>query len=336
MKRVTLVLAAVVVACVRPQQVSADILFATEVTNNKIVRVDTSTNTVTTVLTTTPAGPAGGPDSLIFDTSGNIIYSQVMNNQVRIFNPKTLTDSQLAAGFAQPRDLTLEPGGASILVSDFIGGAIDRVNLTTHAVSTLASGASPDGTTYDNAGNLFAVVNRSFLVQLSPTTGALIKFIALPTNQADGLTFDPVTGALWVADENFPLGGVIEVPTSLSGATEFPGGGGGFDGVESNGQGLLFLAQFFGAPSGGQIYQFDVNTHTFTGLTLVPGLDDLAPLIGNGAPPVAVPEPSSLGVFGSGVVGLFGYAWRRRKRAGDVGPPGPAAGVPAAVPADRT
>ena len=75
----------------------------------------------------------------MFDSSQNVIYTRIITGQVRLYNPTTLTDSLIASGFNGPADMALEPGGNSMLVSEFHGGNIDRINLTTHVSTTLLS-----------------------------------------------------------------------------------------------------------------------------------------------------------------------------------------------------
>jgi hypothetical protein len=277
-------------------------------TSPGILRVDTSTNVVTTVFHTT-----GRPDSLIFDTHGNLVYTTVdQNPSVNILNLSTGSSRVIAGGFTQARDMTLEPGGSSVLVSDFLGNRIDRVNLNTGVKSVLANVSRPDGITYDNAGHVFAVINRSgpnqSVVQLDPTTGSIIKSLNLSslTNNGDGITFDPFTGRLWVGFNDGP-GGVIEIPTSLTGATVFSSRGTTFaDGLEADGQGHIFIANVFSNPE--RVAEFDITSGVFTQLTSVVAIDDLAPIVGLGAP---VPEPGSLALFGLGVGGLAAYrCWR--------------------------
>ena len=156
---------------------SADqLVYWTNFGANQLVQGDVTSQTNTVIdMPAPPAGTTGSPDSLVFDNSGNIIYSVFTRNagggagtgQLRIFNPNTHTDSLLAGGFSpEAVDLALDPGGASGLVSDrntgpgFEIGNIDRVNLTTHAVTTLTAGVNTvDGLAYDTKnGMLYALL----------------------------------------------------------------------------------------------------------------------------------------------------------------------------------
>ena len=271
----------------------ADLAYVTG--GNSIFKWDTSTNTVTPVTTA-----VSSLDSLVFDASGNnLIYSVIGTNQIGMFNLTTLTNSIIANVGAGAADMTLEPGGNSVLVSDAFSTTISRVNLTTHAVSTFNVGTRPDGLTYDNGGHLFAVLGLDEVAELDPTTFAVLKTISTP-NAPDGLTFDATTGKLYVGSDG---GGFYTVDTSLTTAT-FTNIGKVVDGVASNGN-LLYLVV-----RGTNALQYDLTTNTITESSPgIGGADDIAPLSGLGSQ--QVPEPGSfaaMGFFGIGL--LFGF--RRR------------------------
>src|SRR3984893_15082523 len=193
MKRIIYGLATLALLLAGTGRASAgQLLFVTSLSGQQILPADTGTNVVTPVFNT-----VGQPDSLIFDTVGNIIYTNLQTGQVRLFNVTTHTDTLIAGGFSDPADLALEPGGKSILMSDFLGGKIYRINLSTNAVSVLATpGGNPQGLAFDGAGHLFANLGTrsggatSFLARLDPVTGAILgNTVALVS--LDGLTFDP-------------------------------------------------------------------------------------------------------------------------------------------------
>ncbi len=257
---------------------NSTLLYVTSQTLPGLQLVNPSTNSVTTVLTTSSA-----PDSLIFGSNGVIIYTENSAGEVAIFDPRTGTNTMIAQGFGDGRDITLEPGGNSILLTEFANGNIDRIDLTTHAVTRLSSGISePQGITYDNKGNLFVVAGGTdSLDQIDPTTGAVLKTITLnATGLLDGVTYDPVTSAFWVSDNS---GGLVEVSNYLTTpmVQEFlaPSAAGGvYDGVESDGQGNIYVAAY-----SNHIVQYTIATNTFTALTSINGLDDLAPIVGTGS-----------------------------------------------------
>jgi sugar lactone lactonase YvrE len=261
---------------------------------------------VTPVFTT-----IGGPDSLIFDGNNNIIYTNLTSlHQVREYNTTTNTDSLIAGNFNDPADLVLEPGGQTILMSDFLSGQIFRINLTTHAVSTLGTyGGNPQGTAYDSTGRLFANLGTrtggatSFVAQLNPVTGAVLA-VSANLVSLDGLTFDPFSGKLYGASLNG--NGIYQIDPNTLAATVLPNSAGpAFDGITTDGAGNLYIAN-----SNTRIYQYNLATSTLTAQTFVSGLDDLAPVFGAGAP---TPLPSSF-LGGLVLLGIFGLIWKLRGR----------------------
>src|SRR5947209_6967426 len=166
------------------------VIYATERENNQIVQVNLTTNAITVVRNTFP----GSPDSMVLDSQGRIIYDLADTNQLRRFDPAgapaTCTipngacpsDVLLADatnGISAPQDIVLDPGGASVLVSNFLGGTITRTNLTTLVTTVLANIQTPEGIAYDNTGRLFVLfafgTAGDGIAQLNPTTGAIIQ-----------------------------------------------------------------------------------------------------------------------------------------------------------------
>jgi sugar lactone lactonase YvrE len=285
---------------------AGQILYGTSLEDQRIVKVDTGTNSVTTVFNT-----VGTPDSLVFDTSGDILYTNLGSGQVRMYNPNTLADTLIAGGFSDPADLILEPGGGTILVSDFAGGTITRVNLTTHVKTVLGNyGGNPEGLAYDSAGRLFANLgvrdgaNDKYVAQLDPVTGAILNTSA-HLESLDGLTYDASTGKLYAAGLN--QGVIYQVDPNTLAASALANSGVGLpDGLTTDGNGVLYIP----SRSDFHIYRYDTSTHTLTQQTFVHGLDDLAPASGLGSP---APEPTSFVLLGIGAVGLGMYRRRARR-----------------------
>jgi hypothetical protein len=290
------------------QLARADTLFWTDIGANQIIQTVTpSTNTLV-------ANTAPFPDSLIFNSTGSaIIYTSLQGPTAGVWevntdgtgNRQLATQAQLGGSdFVQ--DLALDLSGTSVLVTTTDTGDLYRVSLTGGSVTLLASlGSGLRGIAYDTSGDLFAQVTFGKIVQLNPTTGAVIN--SRSTGGADGLTFDPMTGALWAGTGNT----LEEISTDLTTLTTFSCPiCSGIDGVESDGNGHIDLAETGGEV--GQVVQFTIAGGTFAKLATTDGIDDLAPLTGGGAPPT-VPEPATTIPVGVAIA-ILGFVQYRRKR----------------------
>jgi hypothetical protein len=267
---------------------------ATELTNNGGEIVSVTGSTVTTITL------ANGPDSLIF-ANGGIAFTNVFAGQVSFYNGSTT--AVLASGLSIPQDIALIPAGFSadageILVSDTGNGRIITQSLSGGPFTTFATPGDPTGLAFDNANHLF-VVNGSALLEYNGA-GGVIGSMSLP-NVGDGLTYDPFTGELFASYTS----GIMEIPTSLSGVTSFGYNGDRIDGLESDGNGSIYLAD----TSAQVIVQYSISGNSFTAETGVPTIDDLAPIVGLGSSPV--PETSTWAMLALGFAGL-GYAGFRR------------------------
>lgn len=269
-------------------EATAATVYGTVFTNpGQLVRIDTNTGQVVTV-----AATGNSPDSLVFDASGRIIYSVFGANQVRRFDPATGTDVLLSGAFSGPLDLALEPGGATVLVSNNLTPRIDRLNLSTGVVTPFFASGGGGGVVYDTSGRLFANL-PGLIAQLNPQTATAIQTGPVPAS-LDGLTFDPVTGSLFATDGS---GGRIYRynPSNLAAgatllATIVPSGG-FVDGIAADGTGNLFVAvRILANESQSGLFRVNATTGAFTQVAFAASLDDIAPLAGLGAPPpVTVP-----------------------------------------------
>jgi sugar lactone lactonase YvrE len=265
-----------------PRALGADtIVYATSYYNSQIWAANITTQT-SMLIDTTP----NRPDSLIFDANGNIVYGLLDIGELWRFDGTTNT--KLVVGLGHPADLTLEPSKASVLIADYTPGAARILRYVFGQGSATKLAPPPgqgnfgrvDGLAYDNNGRLFAVINENAVYQIDPGDGHTIKKLEGISGTLDGMTFDPVTGALWVsANSN---AGVIEIPTDLSGFTSFASGQiPNPDGLASDGDGNIIVAS---ASTGtGYIYQYNISTGSVTRKNPIDGLDDIAPLTGLGA-----------------------------------------------------
>lgn len=269
-----------------------------------IVQWDPVTNTVTPVTTT-----GGTVDSLVFDRAGNIIYGLIGPGHIATFNGtiNSLLAGNLGSGTA---DMVMEPGGESLLVSNVGTNSIQRVSLstqrvglsTTSAMSIVYSGLRPDGLAYDNLGHLFAVLDKNQVAQLDPATGAIIKTISTP-NQADGLTFDALTGQLYVGADG---GGFYTIPTDLSSASFTNLSGHIIDGVANDGNFLYAVIRGQGA------LQYDLSSNqVVTTSPFIAGADDIAVGIASAD---SAPEPNAAALAGTGLAVFALIMYRKRKR----------------------
>jgi sugar lactone lactonase YvrE len=285
-------------------------LYATSLEGSELLKVDTVTNTVTLVENTPES-----PDSLVIDSQGRFVYTTGSGSELRRFDPVGNTDTLLASGvngLSEAQDVVLDPGGNTILVSNYFGNSITRTNLTTLTTTTLISGFSnAEGLAYDGSGDLFALGgtrgSATFLYQIDPITGAILRQSAAfdSTNSLDGLTYDPFSGLLYATSI---LGNTLYSidPTNLATVHNL-GSIGGPDGLTADSNGLLYIA----SRDDSSIHSYNVATQAFTTLTNVPGLDDLAPASGLGSGNNA-PEP---GTWALAMTALVVIAFRRAVRA---------------------
>jgi sugar lactone lactonase YvrE len=306
MQRYTLILATTIAAfALSTSSASADLtLYATSPFSGQLYTVDTATKTFAPLFTT-----VGASDSLVFAPNGDIIYSNG-SGQIRDYNLTTHIDKLVAGGLGSRNlaDVTLEPGGTSVLVADRGGGAIIRVNLGGGSSTLATYGPIVQGLAYDGSGRLFANIGNT-IDQIDPTTGAILKSATLIGG--DGLTYNSVTGKLY--DASYAGNAIYTVdPTTLNvtfltGFSNF-----GPDGLTSDTNGNLWIASF----NLQQVYEYNFGTGTLTANAFVPSVDDLAPASGLGAP---VPEPSNLVTAGAGMLLALGYAaWRRRRTSAEI------------------
>ena len=253
-----------------------------------------NTNAVTTLYNI-----GATPDDLTLNPQGQLLYTVPSLGTVNIWDPTSGTNTILASGIMYARDLEVEPGGQTILVAKYTGPAeIVRVNLTT-GVQTVLVGKSAklgtcDGIAYDGYGNLYAVSNHNTIVQVNPTTGAILNTLVLEphsgVNGADGLTWDSYTQSLWATHDGKTGIGLLQiyvnqsgfVSTTSSGFTFYlPFGGTGItnvDGLKSDGLGNLYI---------GAIYQaavYNIPTEKVTNEVIVKGADGVALVPGTYGP----------------------------------------------------
>ena len=110
---------------------AGQLLYVTSTTGKQVLTADTGTNQVTPVFDT-----VGNPDSLIFDTHGNIIYSSVLQGQVRSYNPSTKIDT-LLGGLLEPLGFNGDAVGPGLHVREGVVAAFVRRRLVHRAGRSL-------------------------------------------------------------------------------------------------------------------------------------------------------------------------------------------------------
>jgi len=209
------VITAMAAAC----PMTAQMFYATGESTQQLDLVNFTTGAVTNL-----GAINGRPDDLVVNARGQVLYTVTSTGTLEMYDPATQQTTVLANfGKAAPRDLIIEPGGNTVLVSLYGSGKLARYNVTTGAVTIFPAkriGTTMDGLVYDPAGNLFAVVSRNLLCQLDPATGAILQTVTLEphnkTNGGDGIVYDPFTKNLWIAHDGTLGNGLIEVPLTES------------------------------------------------------------------------------------------------------------------------
>jgi sugar lactone lactonase YvrE len=237
---------------------------------------------LSTGVTTTLYNTAARNDDLTLDPSGNLIYTEPGPGTVSSFNPTTGVNTILASGLPFARDLEIEPGGQTMLIAVYSPGSIYRYNFSTGTVVPLAKKLiTCDGIAYDGYGNLYAVANHNTIVQINPTTGAVMNTLTLEphsgVNGGDGLTYDPYSGSLWATHDGTSGKGLIQILTNENGPTGFnlflftkTLTGAAPDGIKSDGNGNLYVGAI------AKVFVYNIPTNTITNLYNVGGADGVS------------------------------------------------------------
>jgi hypothetical protein len=256
-------------------------------------------------LTTLFTAGTGKLDDLTVNAAGQLIYSVPSTGTVYLYDPTTGINTTLVTGLKYARDLEIEPSGQTMLIAIYTPGSIVRFNFATGAITTLATlGAelkklgtcdgepcpktsTCDGIVYDPYGNLYAVANHNFIVQINPTTGAIVNTLFLEPahgiNGGDGLTYDSYSGSLWATHDGTTGNGLLQIPVTAAGlgstfslflTPALTASGSPPDGIKSDGKGNLYI----GAIHTAAVYNIPTNTITANvavngadGVALVPG-----------------------------------------------------------------
>ena len=264
-----------------------------------------------------------GADGIIFAPNGNLLVAGQGTPQVHEITtggaPVTdFSTCQIGVGCSQTYHLALSPNGQLVYTSNFMGPLV-TINLGTNTATINSISGSPNSGLTQIA---FAPNGNVFYVDGNPNGGGQVGLLNLGTDTASplfggngitpahGLIYDPYTGLMTMFGAGY-TGTFDQSGTAgslkISGQLNYD-----FDQGAVDGQGHALVA------GNGQITFIDYSgSHDITNPNYVQyfggfvGIDDVAPLVGPGSQQGTAPEPSSLVLFGSGILGAAG-ALRRK------------------------
>jgi hypothetical protein len=259
---------------------SAQQVYIANESQSKLQLLNLSTNQFTTLYNI-----GGKPDDMTLNASGQLLYTVPAAGTLNLWDPVAQQNTVLASNLKWARDLEIEPGGQTMLIGIYAPGEIMRYNFATQTSTLLIKKlGSCDGITYDPYGNLYAVANHNTIIQINPTTGAIINTLVLEphkgVNGGDGLTYDSFSGSLWATHDGTTGAGLLQIPISPTGFT--PAGFTFYpstkfaapDGIKSDGKGNLYVGSI------ATFFVYNIPTQTVTkslvasgadGVSLVPG-----------------------------------------------------------------
>jgi hypothetical protein len=234
------------------------------------------------------------PDDMTLNSAGQLIYSVPNLGTVYLYDPTTGQNSVLVSGILGARDLAIEPGGQTMLISKYAAPAqIWRYSFLTHTASVFfpktAGITAFDGITYDAYGNLYAVASHNTIIQIDPVTAKIKNKLVMEPhsgiNGGDGLTYDSYTNSLWATHDGkySPLGfGLVQIPVQRSGFVSTSPGFtyyslnqiGNMDGIKSDGKGNLYVGAIWTA------IVYNIPTNTVLYKRVVKGADGVYPVPG--------------------------------------------------------
>lgn len=294
--------------------------YVTQRFSQGVAKVTVDASCTATVLNNWVNTPPSGPDSVVFAPNGNLLISNSDQGFIAEVNPATgvLVRSQVnTAPIPVVADLAIQPGTNVVYAISWDSNTLARIDLTTGLTTFIFSNLGGLGGIAFNANGtrLFVSSHGGQIAEISPITGSVIRSVT-PGGSPDGMAFDPNSGKIFVT--GCPAGVCqVNIGTDLSPTvgidTQLTAVNG--DGIAADGAGHLLVVNGFA-----NLWNLDITTNTAVlEATGISSADDVAPIVGAGAPPVgappvgATPELDSLVLFGSGLFGAASYLKLRRR-----------------------
>jgi hypothetical protein len=275
-------------------------LYVTERFNRGIAKVTIDSTGHSTINSNFVSNlPGNGPDSVVFDHHGNMIVSNSDVGTLSLVDPVTgsvltpvINSTPLRTNVA---DLALDPQSDTVWAIVYAGSgndAIYAISLTTGAVRDMNPSNIPQlgGIAFNSSGSrLFVSSHIGEIDEISPVDGHLINSLFIG-GAADGMTFDPTSGDAFVSGCGTGLcqiGVGTDIAPTLAHVASYNIDS---DGIAADGQGHVFLVNGFCC-----LFELTLATGTVTEIAApIPTADDVAPLVGAGAPPTSSAAATSL------------------------------------------
>lgn len=245
-----------------------------------------------------------GADGIIFAPNGNLLIGGQGSGNVYEVSPTTGAVLDTQATGAASYHLTLRAG--TIYTSDF-GGALKTLDFPMTTTTTTTITGDDNGVTQI----AFNAIGASYYVNGNPNGGGNIGTIDLATGvttrlfssveSAHGMIYDPFTNLITLFGAG-KTGTLDSAGVLKQAASDFTCD---FDQGAVDGKGHALVAgcssiTFIDYSLSGDITAPDF----FTVVTGFGGIDDVAPLVGEGSQTGTVPEPTTLGLLAAGLLGL--------------------------------